>query len=194
MNLKSVCCNFNFKFLVKLVQYPSSTPRSDGIGGQLWNSQNNIFTRTGFKEIGKQYPCLYCKIFSFRFTTLGEVLLNISRVHSLVFFLKYNPSCFFQLSSCSDCTDYQSRRLAMRSGGKFVHTVNGTACAIPRLIIALLETHQQKDGKVLIPPLLMPLMGGASVIDVNPLPPLKLITRKSQKLWSAWSLVLFVEI
>ncbi|KAJ3416998.1 seryl-tRNA synthetase [Chytridiales sp. JEL 0842] len=65
-----------------------------------------------------------------------------------------------EISSASNCTDYQSRRLNIRflnsqegegQGMEFVHTVNGTAAAIPRLIIALLETHQREDGSVGIP-------------------------------------------
>lgn len=51
-----------------------------------------------------------------------------------------------EISSCSNCTDYQAKRLNIQyksgNGMKFAHTVNGTACAIPRLLIALLETNQ----------------------------------------------------
>eukprot|EP01135_Chromosphaera_perkinsii_P003207 Nk52_evm14s238 gene=Nk52_evmTU14s238 len=72
-----------------------------------------------------------------------------------------------EISSTSNCLDYQSRRLSIRcdSDGtktrakQFVHTVNGTAAAIPRLIIAILETHQQADGTVLIPKALQPFLG-----------------------------------
>jgi len=70
-----------------------------------------------------------------------------------------------EISSASNCTDYQSRRLNMKytatNGGPtaFVHTLNGTACAIPRLILAILENNQQPDGSVLIPKVLQPFMG-----------------------------------
>ncbi len=62
-----------------------------------------------------------------------------------------------ELTSCSNCTDYQARRLRapMRRAGEkqteFVHTLNGTAIAIGRMLIALLETHQQADGSVAVP-------------------------------------------
>jgi len=61
--------------------------------------------------------------------------------------------------STSNCTDFQARRLNIRYRGKdgklhFVHTVNGTAFAIGRTIIAILENYQQKDGSVLIPEVL----------------------------------------
>jgi len=70
---------------------------------------------------------------------------------------------FGEISSCSNCTDYQSRRLNIRyrpknstgsSKLKFVHTVNGTACAVPRMLIALIETFQQPDQSIKIPRIL----------------------------------------
>ncbi|KAF6207671.1 hypothetical protein GE061_016118 [Apolygus lucorum] len=65
-----------------------------------------------------------------------------------------------ELSSASDCTDYQSRRLNITyDSGRFAHTINGTACAIPRTIVAIMETHQCKDGTVLVPKCLVPYLG-----------------------------------
>jgi seryl-tRNA synthetase len=70
-----------------------------------------------------------------------------------------------EVTSTSNCTDYQARRLAIRyrpPGGKgtaFVHTLNGTAVAISRAIVAILENHQQADGSVLVPPALVAWMG-----------------------------------
>lgn len=58
---------------------------------------------------------------------------------------------FGEISSCSDCTDYQSTRLGISSDGVCLHTINGTACAVPRLIIALAETHQTADGSFKLP-------------------------------------------
>ena len=74
-----------------------------------------------------------------------------------------------EVSSASNCIDYQARRLNIRykagpKDNRFVHTLNATACAIPRTIIALLETHQQQDGSVVIPPALRPFMGGREVL------------------------------
>jgi seryl-tRNA synthetase len=62
-----------------------------------------------------------------------------------------------EVTSTSNCTDYQARRLAIRFKQKqpkrsgFAHTLNGTAIAVPRVLIALLENHQQRDGSVRIP-------------------------------------------
>ncbi|GMF42618.1 unnamed protein product [Phytophthora fragariaefolia] len=77
-----------------------------------------------------------------------------------------------EVSSMSMCTDYQARRLNIRhkdfkdeeSGTSFVHTLNGTACAVPRLLISLWETYQQEDGSIIIPEVLRPYMGGQEVI------------------------------
>ncbi|KAI8915572.1 hypothetical protein EDD86DRAFT_181618, partial [Gorgonomyces haynaldii] len=77
-------------------------------------------------------------------------------------FIKYDMEVWMpgrreygEVSSTSNCTDYQSKRLSIRylEKNKFhhVHTVNGTACAVPRLIISLLETHQQPDGSIHMP-------------------------------------------
>uniref|UniRef100_A0A663FDI5 serine--tRNA ligase n=1 Tax=Aquila chrysaetos chrysaetos TaxID=223781 RepID=A0A663FDI5_AQUCH len=71
-----------------------------------------------------------------------------------------------EISSTSNCTDYQSRRLnIMYSDGagqlRHAHTVNGTACAISRMLIALLECNQLRDGRVRVPPALQPLVGQA---------------------------------
>ena len=60
-----------------------------------------------------------------------------------------------EITSCSNTTDYQSRRLRIRfrseSGNQLVHTLNGTAVAVGRVLIALLENHQQADGSVVVP-------------------------------------------
>jgi seryl-tRNA synthetase len=70
-----------------------------------------------------------------------------------------------EVTSTSNCTDYQSRRLNIRykkpneKGTHFVHTLNGTAVAISRAIIAILENYQQADGTVVVPEVLRPLLG-----------------------------------
>lgn len=70
-----------------------------------------------------------------------------------------------EVTSASNCTDYQARRLGIRfktpgkKGTKFVHTLNGTAIAISRALIAILENHQQPDGSIMIPKVLQPYLG-----------------------------------
>jgi len=62
---------------------------------------------------------------------------------------------FREITSCSNTTDYQARRLKVRfrgdDGNTLAHTLNGTACAVGRTILAILENHQQPDGSVAIP-------------------------------------------
>ena len=76
---------------------------------------------------------------------------------------------FLEVSSCSNFEDFQARRTNIRfrdEDGKlrFVHTLNGSGLALPRTVIALLETYQQKDGSVIIPDVLQHYMGGIKVI------------------------------
>ncbi|WIA23340.1 hypothetical protein OEZ85_000104 [Tetradesmus obliquus] len=108
-----------------------------------------------------------------------------------------------EISSASNCTDYQARRLNIRyrpaakgaaaeqdaaaaaaagsgkkgkkggsksSGGAtaYVHTLNATACAVPRMIVAILENFQQADGSVVVPEVLRPYLGGMEVIRPPP--------------------------
>jgi seryl-tRNA synthetase len=68
-----------------------------------------------------------------------------------------------ELTSCSNCTDYQARRLQTRvrrgaGAVEALHTLNGTATAVPRTLIALLENHQQADGSVELPKALHPYL------------------------------------
>ncbi|MDH5623884.1 MAG: serine--tRNA ligase, partial [Candidatus Bathyarchaeota archaeon] len=77
-----------------------------------------------------------------------------------------------EAGSNSNCTDYQARRLNIRFREKegqapagFVHTLNNTALATSRTMIAILEQYQQKDGSVIIPEVLRPLMGGIEKLE-----------------------------
>ena len=77
---------------------------------------------------------------------------------------------WLEVSSCSNCTDFQSRRASIRyrpdGGGRprLLHTLNGSGLAIPRVMIAIMENFQQEDGSVVIPEVLQPYTGFA-VID-----------------------------
>ena len=72
-------------------------------------------------------------------------------------------NAYREVTSTSNCTEFQSRRLNIRykdsSGTRPVATLNGTLCAIPRIIVAILENHQQADGSVNIPKALVPFLG-----------------------------------
>ena len=82
-----------------------------------------------------------------------------------------------ETQSCSNCTDFQARRLNVRfrrkDGGavEFVHTLNGTAVASTRAIIAIVENFQQRDGSVRVPEPLIPYMGGKTELRARRLAP-----------------------
>ncbi len=75
-----------------------------------------------------------------------------------------------EISSCSNCTDFQARRANLRyrpdpkTKPRFVHTLNGSGLAVGRTLVALLENYQQEDGSVVIPEALRPYMGGVERI------------------------------
>ena len=78
---------------------------------------------------------------------------------------------FGEISSTSNCTDYQTRRLNIRfkpteheKENLFLHTVNGTACAVPRVLLAILENNQQEDGTINIPEVLQPFVGLKKIV------------------------------
>ena len=71
-----------------------------------------------------------------------------------------------EISSCSNCRDFQARRMDARfrtagsKGTEFVHTLNGSGVAVGRALIAVMETFQEADGSIAIPPVLRPYMAG----------------------------------
>ena len=77
------------------------------------------------------------------------------------------PGCgeWLEVSSCSNCDDFQARRANIRyrpspdAKPQFAHTLNGSGLALPRVLIAIMETYQQADGSILIPEVLQPFMG-----------------------------------
>lgn len=77
---------------------------------------------------------------------------------------------FREISSCSNCTDFQARRMQARfrnpESGKpeLVHTLNGSGLAVGRTLVAVIENYQQADGSIRVPQALIPYMGGVDVI------------------------------
>src|SRR6202790_3209203 len=77
---------------------------------------------------------------------------------------------WLEVSSCSNCTDFQMRRANIRyrpeKGGKteFLHALNGSGLGLPRTLIAVMENYQQADGSIVIPEVLRPYMGGVEII------------------------------
>ncbi|MEI6250024.1 MAG: serine--tRNA ligase [Actinomycetes bacterium] len=77
-------------------------------------------------------------------------------------------NAYREVTSTSNCTEFQARRLNIRmkdeSGTRPIATLNGTLCALPRIIVAILENHQQEDGSVRVPKALVPFLGGREVL------------------------------
>ena len=75
-----------------------------------------------------------------------------------------------EISSCSNCEDFQARRANIRyrpaDGGKvkLAHTLNGSGVAVGRTVAAIMENYQQEDGSVVVPKVLRPYMGGLEII------------------------------
>jgi seryl-tRNA synthetase len=83
-------------------------------------------------------------------------------------------NAYREIISCSNCTDYQARRLNIKYREKegapprgFVHTLNSTAIATGRTIVAILENYQQEDGSVIVPEVLRKYMGGVEKIEAK---------------------------
>lgn len=77
---------------------------------------------------------------------------------------------FREVTSCSNCTDFQARRTNIKfkneeGKNEYVHTLNGTAIAIPRAFVSIIENNQQSDGSVIIPKVLRPFMLDADKIE-----------------------------
>ena len=100
----------------------------------------------------------------------GDTGFASARTHDLEVWLP-GQQMWREISSCSNCRDFQARRMNARfrsPDGKtvaFVHTLNGSGVAVGRALIAVMENHQQADGSILIPERLRPYMGGMERIS-----------------------------
>ena len=99
----------------------------------------------------------------------GDMGFSAAKTYDVeVWMPSYNE--YKEISSCSNCEDFQARRanIRFRPGPKeklqYVHTLNGSGVAVGRTIAAILENYQQEDGSVLVPEALKPYMGGIEVI------------------------------
>ena len=80
--------------------------------------------------------------------------------------------CYREISSCSNCTDFQARRMQARfrdTDGKtrLVHTLNGSGLAVGRCLVAVMENYQQADGSIVVPEVLRKYMNGLEVIKAK---------------------------
>jgi len=95
----------------------------------------------------------------------GDMGFNAAKTYDIEVWLP-GQNGYREISSCSNCTDFQARRSDIRyrpepkAKPRFVHTLNGSGLAIGRTLIAVLENYQQKDGSVVVPEVLRPYMDG----------------------------------
>ena len=107
----------------------------------------------------------------FRTVTLcaGDMGASAQKTYDIEVWLP-GQNQYREISSCSDCGEYQARRMNARYCTKdgnikgHVHTLNGSGLAVGRTLVAILENYQQSDGSVLIPTVLRPYMGGMETI------------------------------
>ncbi len=94
----------------------------------------------------------------------GDMGFSSAKTYDLEVWLP-GQDAYREISSCSNCTDFQARRANLRyrpepkAKPRFVHTLNGRGLAVGRTLIAVLENHQQADGSVLVPAALRPYLG-----------------------------------
>ena len=95
----------------------------------------------------------------------GDMGFTARKTYDLEVWLP-GQSAYREISSCSNCGDFQARRMNARyrpegaKGTEFVHTLNGSGLAVGRTLVAVLENYQQEDGSVDVPEVLLPYMGG----------------------------------
>ena len=100
----------------------------------------------------------------------GDIGFGASKTYDLEVWLpSYND--YKEISSCSNCTDFQARRANIRfkrdkdAKPEYVHTLNGSGLAVGRTFAAIVENYQNEDGTITVPEVLVPFMGGQTVIE-----------------------------
>lgn len=98
----------------------------------------------------------------------GDMGFSAAKTYDLEVWIPAQDT-YREISSCSNCEDFQARRAMIRyrdENGKvqYVHTLNGSGLAVGRTVAAILENYQNEDGSVTIPEVLVPYMGGVTVI------------------------------
>ena len=98
----------------------------------------------------------------------GDLGFSAAKTYDIEVWLP-GEGVYKEISSCSNCEDFQARRAMIRfrekgkKGTRFVHTLNGSGLAVGRTLVAILENYQQEDGTVLIPEVLRPYVGGSKI-------------------------------
>ncbi len=106
-------------------------------------------------------------------TAAGDLGASAAKKHDLEVWLP-SEQRYREVTSCSNYTDYSARRMGTRvraeKGTVLAHTLNGTACAVGRTLLYIMENHQRADGSVAVPAVLRPYCGGLEVMEPRPKP------------------------
>lgn len=99
----------------------------------------------------------------------GDMGFSAAKTYDLEVWLPAQNT-YREISSCSNCVDFQGRRMQARYKNEqgrteYVHTLNGSGLAVGRTLVAVLENYQQADGSVRVPSVLVPYMGGIEVLE-----------------------------
>jgi seryl-tRNA synthetase len=103
----------------------------------------------------------------------GDMGFSAAKTFDLEVWLP-SQGTYREISSCSNCGDFQARRMEARfkrAGEKkteFVHTLNGSGLAVGRTLVAIMETYQDQDGRIAVPSVLLPYMGGVTHVERMP--------------------------
>ena len=141
---------------VELVKFVRPESSMDELQGLLSDAEDVL------KHLGLPYRVIQMCTGDLSFSAMVKFDLEV-----------WAPGCneWLEVSSCSNFGDFQARRAQIRfrdpgskEKNRFVHTLNGSGLALPRTLIAVLETYQREDGKLDLPEVLRPYFGGAAVL------------------------------
>jgi len=140
---------------VELVKLTTAESSMDELEGMVADAEEVL------KRLGLPYRVVVL--------STGDMGFAAAKTYDLEVWLP-GQQAYREISSCSNCTDFQARRASLRyrpeAGAKprFLHTLNGSGLAVGRTLIAVLENYQQADGSVVVPEVLRPYMGGTERI------------------------------
>ncbi len=140
---------------VEMVKFVEPTTSYDELENLLGNAEDVL------QKLGLSYRVLeLCS---------GDISFAAAKCYDLELWAP-GQNDWLEVSSCSNFEDFQARRANIRyrdENGKtqFVHTLNGSGVALPRLVVAILENGQQADGSVVLPEAIVPYMGGIDRIE-----------------------------
>ena len=116
--------------------------------------------RTGLQELGLPYRVLAL--------ATGDLSFAAAKCYDLEVW-SAGVQKWLEVSSCSNFVDFQARRAGIRFKGAgdkgYVHTLNGSGLALPRILVAIMENYQTADGRIRVPEVLVPYMGGREYLD-----------------------------